>query len=103
MDDEFISLGEVELLIKPSNGRIYVRKTRFSHYVIKSLARFVYERLFSKLPENYEIHHKDLNPFNNNISNLIPVKRKDHKEIHARVSLKRLHDYLLSEMRFFGD
>lgn len=99
MKDDFIRLGQVELLIKRSNGRLYIRRTNFSGYTIKSLARYVYERIYGELPKHLEVHHKDLNPHNDNPDNLIAVDKRKHSEIHSRFSLNRLKEFLLKELR----
>lgn len=36
-----------------------------------------------EVPKGYEIHHKDLNKDNNDISNLICIPSKEHKQIHS--------------------
>lgn len=36
-----------------------------------------------KVPKGYEIHHKDSNKDNNDISNLICIPSKEHKQIHS--------------------
>ena len=36
-----------------------------------------------EVPKGYEIHHKDLNKDNNDISNLICIPSKEHKKIHS--------------------
>lgn len=38
-----------------------------------------------KVPSGYEIHHKDLNKDNNDISNLICIPSKVHKQIHGKL------------------
>ena len=42
------------------------------------------------VPSRYEIHHKDGDPFNNDIDNLECISRKDHRKIHACKSEKQL-------------
>ena len=97
MKDEFMHLGQV--LLKKCNGRLYVRKTRFSNYMIKPLARYVYERVYGELPKNLEIHHKDLNPHNDSLDNLVAVDKERHVDIHAKISLKRLKEFLLRQLQ----
>ena len=99
MDDEFIHLGQVELLLKKCNGRLYIRKTQFAGYLVKPLARYVYERVYGELPKGFEIHHKDMNPHNDNLDNLVAVDKRTHAEIHSKISLKRLKEYLLKQLQ----
>lgn len=42
---------------------------------------------FRCIPKGYDIHHKDFNPSNNDITNLECLPKAGHKELHA--SLKR--------------
>ena len=61
----------------------------------KGLHQLVAE-CFLKLPDNsnsYEVHHKDFNPYNNNVSNLIYLTPEEHRKIHAE------HDKMLREQR----
>lgn len=37
------------------------------------------------VPKGYEIHHKDLDKDNNDISNLICIPSKEHKKIHSEI------------------
>lgn len=45
--------------------------------------RLVWESNFGKIPNGYEVHHKDGNKLNNNIENLELVKKGEHQHIHA--------------------
>jgi len=45
--------------------------------------RIVYSTFNSDKPE--VIHHKDLNPFNNDVSNLVGMSIKDHISLHAKL------------------
>ena len=45
--------------------------------------RYVWEFYNGKIPEGYEIHHKDLNRNNNNIENLECISTSDHRKLHA--------------------
>ncbi len=38
-----------------------------------------------KIPQGYQIHHRDLNKLNNNIDNLQLVTPKQHKQIHLKI------------------
>jgi hypothetical protein len=40
-------------------------------------------------PEGYELHHKDFNPFNNDLSNLQLVTESEHTAIHWNVDRER--------------
>ena len=49
---------------------------------LRAKARRVWIKHYGKIPPNHDIHHKDNNPFNNNISNLECLTKKEHKEKH---------------------
>lgn len=55
------------------------------HFVSSStypLHRAVYSYYYGEIPDGYVIHHKDWNPYNNNIDNLQLLTRSAHKKIH---------------------
>lgn len=45
--------------------------------------RYIWEFYNGKIPEGYEIHHKDLNRNNNDIGNLECISVLDHRKLHA--------------------
>lgn len=47
------------------------------------LHRYVWEKYFGEIPNNCEIHHKDKNRKNYNLSNLKLVSKKEHHREHA--------------------
>jgi predicted nucleic acid-binding Zn ribbon protein len=48
------------------------------------LHRYVYEKCYGKIPDNYEIHHIDKNKDNNNVSNLKLLSCEEHRQLHSR-------------------
>ena len=46
--------------------------------------RYVWERLFGKIPDGYVVHHKDRNPENNDIANLQALSADDHIKAHSQ-------------------
>lgn len=69
------------------NGIVFVADER-GYYRAKNnfglyLHRCVWEYYNTKIPDGYEIHHKDFNPSNNDISNLQLLSVKEHKKLHA--------------------
>ena len=44
--------------------------------------------------KNYDVHHKDFNPFNNNIKNLVYLTRSEHIRLH---NLFRNYSYMQGE------
>lgn len=47
--------------------------------------RYVWKFYNGPIPEGYEIHHKDGNKANNDISNLECLERCEHKRLHGRM------------------
>lgn len=50
----------------------------------KSMHRYVWEYYNGKIPKGFEIHHKDGNKSNNDISNLECIDSVEHKKLHGR-------------------
>ena len=49
---------------------------------LRAKARKIWIKHYGKIPPNHHIHHKDDNPFNNDISNLECLTKEEHKERH---------------------
>ena len=64
------------------------------------LERYLHRQIwidnFGDIPDGYDIHHKDLNPLNNDISNLdcLPQSEHNHKHPITEVRLKLLREHL---------
>ena len=70
------------------NGKVYKDKPNDKHYRSSlSLHREVYTYYRGEIPENYVIHHQDLNPANNNIENLIALTETEHHKLHSNLNL----------------
>lgn len=64
------------------NGIVY-HKLADKHYVkTTSIHRAVYQYYCGELPNNKVVHHIDINPDNNDISNLVVLTSREHGEIH---------------------
>ena len=73
------------------NGRKYVRDEKTGYYLChdsagsgRRLHRDVWEFYNCKIPKGYDVHHKDGDKSNNEISNLQLLTKKEHGEIHGR-------------------
>lgn len=51
--------------------------------------RYVWEQHNGKIPDGYEVHHKDLNTHNNDISNLMLMEIKEHRSYHSKRQVGR--------------
>ena len=67
------------------NGAVYY-KTKDGAYRrgFYSIHRDVWRYYYGEIPEGYEIHHRDLNPANNDISNLQMLTRENHLKVHNK-------------------
>lgn len=50
---------------------------------MKVIHRYVWEFYNGEIPEGYDIHHKDGNRANNDITNLEMLERSEHKKYHS--------------------
>ena len=57
--------------------------------------RYVWQRCFGDIPEDYVIHHKDHNPENNNIANLQVLSPEQHAKIHEQelIAARKAHEF----------
>jgi endogenous inhibitor of DNA gyrase (YacG/DUF329 family) len=88
------------------NGNKYHRYPNSKHESVRSyfrahfkksptyLHRQVWEDANGDIPDGYEVHHKDGNPANNQISNLELRKRKEHQKYHGKQLSKAQRDEL---------
>lgn len=58
------------------------RKYYYNSTLRKHLHQYVYEKEYGKVKKGNEVHHKDFNTENNDISNLEEITSLDHHEIH---------------------
>lgn len=74
----FIMYDNLKFTIS-KNG--YYRATvRHKHI---SLHRYKYEKEVGKIPDGYDIHHKDFNKINNNIDNLECLPKSEHTRLYS--------------------
>lgn len=65
---------------KHRNHRVYYYTTTEPR---TALHRDVWESVHGKIPEGHHIHHKDENPFNNDLSNLECLSQSEHSRLHC--------------------
>lgn len=61
--------------------------------------RYVWEFYNGPIPEGYEIHHKDGNKANNDISNLACLEQHEHKRLHGRLLTEEAREWKRNHMR----
>ena len=73
------------------NGKTYFlyRGEKYFSKGTKRLHRVVWEFYNGKIPAGYQIHHKDGNPKNNDISNLECIPFTEHFEMHREAIVAR--------------
>jgi hypothetical protein len=67
------------------------------HYKTIRLHRSIWEYYNSEIPDGYDIHHKDLNPLNNDISNLECISKSEHAFRHKERSSNVLSEWLKTD------
>lgn len=51
----------------------------------RSMHCYVWSYYNGEIPKGYEVHHKDLNRYNNDISNLELLEKHEHKKLHGQM------------------
>lgn len=69
------------------NGVVYVKNSEGYYFHGKHrLHRDVWTFHHGAIPKGHVVHHRDLNPANNDISNLQCITRAEHAKIHADIA-----------------
>ena len=87
LDDEYTAIEGFNVLIRAENGfpqRRYIRLKRNSGTHLVTYARYVWNQNHPNniVRRNEEIHHADGNALNDDISNLVKLKKKEHAALH---------------------
>ena len=73
------------------------------HYRRSSqMHRFIWEYYYGEIPENYVIHHQDLNPANNTIENLKLMKSTEHVKLHRAIEEQQEYTCIVCGKSFFA-
>ena len=70
------------------DGQKFTRDEKTGYYLKSTKPRkrlhiYVWEYYNGPVPKGCHIHHKDMNKYNNNISNLVCITRAEHNKIHS--------------------
>jgi len=60
----------------------------------KRVHRIIWEHYNGSIPKGFDIHHKDGNKFNNDISNLECICHKKHLSMHMKANSIKIHAWL---------
>lgn len=72
------------------NGLKYGRGSSTKHLTHNNfIHRVIFQYYYGDIPNGYDIHHKDLNPTNNDISNLQMLTKSEHAAIHIGVNIPK--------------
>lgn len=55
-------------------------------YHSKLLHHAIFEKAYGAIPKGMVIHHKDFNPLNNKVSNLVMLTNSEHMQIHRTLA-----------------
>ena len=58
-----------------------------------SLHQFIWRYCVGEIPKGYDIHHKDLNPNNNDISNFQMLTKSEHIRLHKTIEIERPQEF----------
>lgn len=62
---------------------IFRRDKKSGHYSRELLLhRVVWRHFFGEIPKGYDVHHRDFDPSNNDITNFMLLTRSEHKKLH---------------------
>lgn len=59
----------------------------------RGMHTYVWTYYNGPIPKGYEVHHKDLNRYNNDISNLELLEKHEHKKLHGRLLTEEQRDW----------
>ena len=82
---EVVGEGRVKL-----DGFVYYQHKNSGHYITHiCLHRLIWNYFYGEIPDGLEIHHKDFNPANNDITNLKMLTPAEHHKLHNEARRKK--------------
>lgn len=81
------------IFVKDSTG-YYRQKGQWT----STLHTYIWKKYKGVIPKGHEIHHKDFNKDNNDISNLVCIPANEHRRIHADALTDEMRDALRKNM-----
>lgn len=80
-----ISIAQIDLWSKLKTSSDGKREKVYINGRQILISHLIWEKHYGKIPDGYIIHHKDLNPSNNNINNLLMIERGKHNKLHRNL------------------
>lgn len=84
------------------NGIKFTRDEKTGYYlnssIRKRIHRYVWEYYHGEIPEGYQIHHKDKDKSNNDISNLELIPFSAHAKLHSKERAESRHDEIVENL-----
>lgn len=90
VEQKMLPIETVSDTKKVFNGFNFYKNKKSRYTCTITLHRFLWQFYNGKIPEGYDIHHKDFDKENNVISNLELVTKDDHKKIHLSHKTKKV-------------
>jgi hypothetical protein len=85
------------------NGVKFTRDDKTGYYlnssIRKRMHRYVWEYYNGEIPEGYQIHHKDKDKSNNDISNLEAIPFSNHAKLHNKERAETRYDGIVANLR----
>lgn len=85
------------------NGVKFTRDEKSGYYlnssIRKRMHRYVWEFYNGEIPEGYQIHHKDKDKSNNDISNLEAVPFSAHAKMHSKEKAAMMHEAMVENLK----
>ena len=84
MNNEFVLNGKSYPVWKNKKGYACITVVEGGKEKAYLLHRFVWERANGPVPDGHELHHLDHDRSNWSLSNLMPLDRQTHQDIHRK-------------------
>lgn len=85
------------------NGVKFTRDDKTGYYlnssIRKRMHRYVWEYYNGAIPEGYQIHHKDKDKSNNDISNLECIPFSSHAKLHSKEKAQIRYDEMIDNLK----
>lgn len=85
------------------NGVKFTRDDKTGYYLNSSIRmrmhRYVWEFYYGEIPEGYQIHHKDRDKSNNDISNLEIIPFSEHAKLHNKERAETRHEEIVANLK----